>query len=221
MAKAESKRGGVPDLGEACVRAAREIIAKQGLEALSLREVARELGVSHQAPYKHYASRDHLLAAVMHRCFQDMSAYLDARTQTGDAEADLRTLGECYLSYAAAHPLEYRLMFGTPWPEPATHTAMVREAVHALELLKIALRRARGSEGLDAESLDLDAMMIWSSLHGLATVRQADLMQHLALDERVPGKLPNHVLDRLTVALKAPHARHDPAEAGALSNPAA
>ena len=60
-------------LKEACLRAAREAIAEQGVEQLSLREVARRLGVSHQAPYRHFPSRDHLLAEVMRRCFQEPS----------------------------------------------------------------------------------------------------------------------------------------------------
>ena len=67
------------ELKEACVRAAREVIAEHGIEQLSLREVSRRLGVSHQAPYKHYPSRDHLLAEVMRRCFQDFTVALDAR----------------------------------------------------------------------------------------------------------------------------------------------
>lgn len=50
------------ELREACVIAAQEVIAEKGVENLSLRDVARKLGVSHQAPYKHYPSRDHLLA---------------------------------------------------------------------------------------------------------------------------------------------------------------
>ena len=67
------------DLRDACVCAAREAIAKHGIESLSLRDVARRLGVSHQAPYKHYPSRDHLLAEVMRRCFQQFAQHLDAR----------------------------------------------------------------------------------------------------------------------------------------------
>ncbi len=47
-------------LKEACVQAAHAFIVEHGVEQLSMREVARRLGVSHQAPYKHYPSRDHL-----------------------------------------------------------------------------------------------------------------------------------------------------------------
>jgi AcrR family transcriptional regulator len=62
------------DLRDACIVAAQEVIAERGVENLSLRDVARKLGVSHQAPYRHYPSRDHLLAEVMRRCFQRFAA---------------------------------------------------------------------------------------------------------------------------------------------------
>lgn len=50
------------DVREACIAAAHGVIAEQGIEKPSLRDVARRLGGSHQAPYRHCASRDHLLA---------------------------------------------------------------------------------------------------------------------------------------------------------------
>ena len=65
------------DLKEACVQAAREVIAEQGVENLSMRDVARKLGISHQAPYRHFESRDHLLAEIMRRCFADFAHHLD------------------------------------------------------------------------------------------------------------------------------------------------
>ena len=72
------------ELRDACIVAAQEIIAERGLENLSLREVARKLGVSHQAPYKHYPSRDHLLAEVMRRCFQHR--FIPPDSERTDAE---------------------------------------------------------------------------------------------------------------------------------------
>jgi AcrR family transcriptional regulator len=83
---------------EAYLLAAEQVIAEGGLENLSLREVARKLGVSHQAPYKHYRSRDHLLAEVMRRCFQRFAAHLDAREHFDAPEDDLASLGRQYLS---------------------------------------------------------------------------------------------------------------------------
>ncbi len=55
------------EVKEACVQAAREVIAEHGVEGLSMRDVSRRLAISHQAPYRHFPSRDHLLAEIMQR----------------------------------------------------------------------------------------------------------------------------------------------------------
>ena len=78
-------------LREACIAAAREAIARHGIESLSLRDVARRLGVSHQAPYKHYPSRDHLLAEVMRCGFQQFARHLDARLHFDNRSEERRS----------------------------------------------------------------------------------------------------------------------------------
>ncbi len=190
-------------LKQACVQAARQVIAEHGVEGLSLRDVARRLGVSHQAPYKHYASRDHLLAEVIRLCFADFAAALDARPRHDDPHADLGALGQAYLAYAASHPLEYRLMFGTPWPEPAQHPALVRDAVHALDVLRRALRRVHGERAAQRAAVDRDAMFIWSAMHGLASISSTPVMAHLALAPGVERAAPAHVLAMIGRALDA------------------
>jgi AcrR family transcriptional regulator len=192
-----------PDLKEACVRAAREVIAEQGVEQLSLRDVARRLGVSHQAPYKHYASRDHLLAEVMQRCFQSFAAHLDARPRHADPATELGALGRQYLGYAASHPLEYRLMFGTPWPDPAAHAGLVQDAAHAFDVLRSVLRRLHGEGASQRARVDLDALFIWSSMHGLASIGNAQVMDLLALAPGVGERAVPHVMAMLSAALQS------------------
>jgi AcrR family transcriptional regulator len=191
------------DLKEACVRAAHDVIAEHGIERLSLRDVARRLGVSHQAPYKHYPNRDHLLAEVIRRCFERFAADLDARAPHDDPESDLESLGKRYLAYAARHPLEYRLMFGTPWPEPAAHPELVRCAVHAFDVLRAALRRLHGDGAASRAKVDLDAMFIWSSLHGLATIRESNVMDHLTLAAKTKAGASQHVMHMMSLAMTA------------------
>jgi AcrR family transcriptional regulator len=189
------------ELKEACVRAAHEVIAEQGIEQLSLRDVARRLGVSHQAPYKHYPSRDHLLAEVIRRCFESFARYLDGRPAALDPEADLAALGTRYLEYARKHPLEYRLMFGTPWPEPAVHPGLVRDAVHAFDILRHVLRRVHGEGKAQRAAVDLDAMFIWSNMHGLASITQSNVMEHLALAPKVSAMTSTHVMRMMALAM--------------------
>ncbi len=191
------------DLREACVAEAMAIIAAEGVEKLSLREVARRLGVSHQAPYKHFPSRDHILAEIVARAFGDFARHLDAHPQSADADADLGRMGVAYLGYAISHPLEYRLMFGTPLPPGEDHPEMMRQARHAFALLCEGLRRravARGtSPGEDA--IRLDALFIWSCLHGLAAIRSSAAAATLGLPASVMEASPGHVLGRIGDAL--------------------
>ena len=192
------------DLRDACVVAAREVIAHKGIENLSLRDVSRQLGVSHQAPYKHFPSRDHLLAEVMRRCFEQFAAHLDAREHFADPHQDLESLGRAYMNHAQQHPLEYRLMFGTPWPAAAENPDLVRDAAHAFDILRQVLRRLHGSGTGQAERVDLDAMFIWSTMHGLVGVMTGNCIDKLDLQPQVLGRVMQHVMDRVAQGLQAP-----------------
>ena len=196
------------DLKEACIQAAREVIAEQGIEGLSLRDVARKLGVSHQAPYRHYPSRDHLLAAIMQRCFKDFADYIDHTAQTHGSDA-LLGMGEGYMRYAAQHPLEYRLMFGTPWPEPAAHPDLVRHAAHAFDLLRqhLQLKLQQRASATQSDMLallaqaELQALFIWSALHGMASIKQANVMQHLVLSPGVSEMAEPYLMGMIHTAV--------------------
>lgn len=189
------------DLRDACIVAAQDVIAERGIENLSLREVARKLGVSHQAPYKHYPSRDHLLAEVMRRCFQRFAAHLDGRKRYEDPQLDLESLGQQYLAYAGQHPLEYRLMFSTTWPESADQTDLVKDATHAFDVLRGVLRRIHGDSPEVRELVELDALYIWSTVHGVAGVMNGQCVDKLELRTRVLKHAVQHAMDRMSVGL--------------------
>lgn len=157
------------EVKEACVQAAREVIAEHGVEGLSMRDVSRRLAISHQTPYRHFPSRDHLLAEIMQRCFVDFAAFLDQNANAHPDDA-LRGMGDAYMTYAAQKPLEYRLMFGTPWPEPAAHPTLVKHAVHAFDVLRKNLLKKHGDKKGAKKQAEFEAMFIWSALHGLATI---------------------------------------------------
>lgn len=191
------------DLREACIQAAREVIAEQGAESLSMRDVSRKLGVSHQAPYRHYPSRDHLLAEIMRRCFVEFAQYLDGHEVPGIQAAGFAGMGERYIAYAQNKPLEYRLMFGTPWPEAAQHPELIAHAKHAFDLLRQSLRQKYGDEPASHAQADLDALFIWSALHGMASIRQANVMRHLDLLPGVDQALARNTLTRIGQAMSS------------------
>ena len=184
------------------MREAVAIVEEVGVERLSLREVARRLGVSHQAPYKHFPSRDHLLAEIVGRAFDAFARYLDERPRGGDAAADLVAMGQAYVAYARAHPLPYRLMFGTPLPDPNDHPEMMRSARHAFALLRDGIRRLRGDDVDEAAGdAELDALFVWSAVHGVASILESAAIGTLGLSPAARAAVVPHALRRIGTAL--------------------
>lgn len=178
------------------VEIAKAIIAETGLEGLSLREVARRLGVSHGAPYRHFPSRDHLLAEVIRRAYEDFAAVLRQGSASGDPDSALAGMGRAYVLYALDKPLEYRLMFGTTLPDPAIHIEMMQSADQALSLLKDALaKRARPDDRIDEQ-----ALFVWASLHGLVTILSSDVARAMRI-RHSPASAASLVLEHLSRTL--------------------
>jgi AcrR family transcriptional regulator len=190
------------DLREACVKEALAIVAKGGLDALSLRDVARRLGVSHQAPYKHFPSREHILAEVVSRAYASFARHLAKRTRSDDPYRDLGHLGRSYLDYARKHPLHYQLMFGTPLPDPARHPEMMAQARQAFAMLREAIGKLPGRS--PDSDVDQDAMFAWSVVHGLASILQTHAAEQVGFGKATVEKAMGHTLALIGAALGGP-----------------
>ena len=191
------------NLKEACIAEATAIIEESGVENLSLREVARRLGVSHQAPYKHFPSRDHILAEVVSRAYVNFAEFLERRPRSADPDIDLGSMGVAYLDYARQHPLQYRLMFGTPLPLPADHPGMLENAQHAFSLLKDGIRKLHRALGIpDRQSRnDYDALFVTSVLHGLTSLMQSDVVDTFELEDATVENATDEMLKRIGIVL--------------------
>jgi len=197
------KSGGQPrTLREACIDQAMRIIASDGVEALSLRDVARRLGVSHQAPYKHFASRDHIIAEIVVRAFAQLSAHLERRKRHTDPIEELASLGALYVGFARQQPLQYRLMFGTPLPDPDAHPEMMRQARVPFEVLRETIARLPGRG--DAREVERDALFAWATVHGLASILESRAGEQLGLHGRDIAEVTAHTLRRIGAAMRAP-----------------
>ena len=146
------------DLRPALLAAARRMLAESGPEALSLREVARKTGVSHNAPYRHFADREALLAAVAAEGF----AALAERTRAAGAAAApgkrLGAMGAAYVRFALEEPNLFRLMFGGA-VRGREHPDLAAAGARAYAVLT-------GEVGVGKESPR--AVAAWATVHGLA-----------------------------------------------------
>jgi AcrR family transcriptional regulator len=201
---ARAKDSGL-DVREACIAEALSIIETHGVEQLSLREISRRLGVSHQAPYRHFPSRDHILAEIVRRAYDAFAAYLDEQMQNDDPRKDMEQMGRAYFTYAQAHPLQYRLMFGTPLPDPAEHPEMMRSARHAFALLRDCLARLGGEDGAEKSETAqiLDALYVWGTMHGMATILETSAVRTLVLPDGLLDALTAHAMRRMGAAMDA------------------
>ncbi len=101
------------DLRDALIAAALVILKDKPAKNLSLREVARQAGVSHTAPYRHFEDKADLLAAVAEEGFIEFGRCLKAAVVAAKAEPieSLQATGEAYIRYALEHPIHFRVMF--------------------------------------------------------------------------------------------------------------
>ena len=98
---------------------ARQHMAEKGAASLSLRAIAREMGMTGPALYRYFASRDDLVTALILDAYHSLAAALrsarDAAPEDDHAARVLQT-AHAYRNWALAHPADYQLIFGTPIP---------------------------------------------------------------------------------------------------------
>lgn len=162
------------DLRQALLNAARELAAEVGVDAFSLREVARRAGVSHGAPYHHFADKTALVRALALRAFEDMQRdLLAATTQHTDALAQIQALSLAYVQFALRHPAEFRFMFSRELclkPDEPGPDQIKRAGENAYAILKQALQYGQSQGLIQSAPLENLAFTLWCALHGLSTL---------------------------------------------------
>ena len=168
------------ELAPSLREAARAILEEEGLDALSLRSVARRAGVSHAAPYRHYASREALLADVASDGLMQLRRELaQAAAAPGDRAERVVHIGGAYLRFASRHAGLLRLMFGSELPNRADFPGLAEATILIGEDIGVAL--GDPAAGLAA----------WAAMHGLALLileNVIDLGQKQAGLDVVPSR---------------------------------
>ncbi|MFC5771172.1 TetR/AcrR family transcriptional regulator [Thauera sinica] len=185
---------GTGDLRERLVAEAAAILETQGLDAVTLRAVAGAAGVSHMAPYRHFADKDSLLAAVAERGFRALSADMGAAAGgERDTAARLHAFGMAYLAFARRRPALYRLMFGPALackPQSAGLAEAGGEAfAHCADAVAAIVRERGAAPDTDPRAL---AIATWSLVHGLAMLlidRRLDLPEDARAQDELIGQV--------------------------------
>ncbi len=169
--------------------AAVKLIEKDGLAALSMREVARAAGVSHQAPYHYFEDRESILAAIAEEGFTVLAQRLEnAVDNTDDGPTErLAMLARVYVEFACDHPALFRVMFRPDFVDAERFPTMRSCGARAFDMLPVAVQACIDA-GLPPEpSVQSLIVLCWSMAHGLAC---------LLLDGPLAMKLPDAVKER-------------------------
>ena len=150
------------------------MFAERGAEQVSMRQIAAALGVSPMTPYRYFASRDDILAAVRIRGFERFADQLEAAyaATPGDAAAKAAAAGRAYLDFALSNANTYRLMFEQHQQEDGSDSALGRTVARARATLSVYGDGLIGSGMAEAEARALE-LLIWSTLHGAVTLELA------------------------------------------------
>jgi AcrR family transcriptional regulator len=185
------------NLREALLEQAEIALARDGAAALSLRELSREVGVSHGAPRRHFADKQALLDALSESGFTKLGAALhDAIARAGpDFDTRMSALARAYVRFATEHAALLELMFASKHLPGADrlHEASAQAFAPALEL--IAEGQAAGA--VVPGDLDRVAMVAFAGMHGIAALANSGLLGDTALDELV-----DDAVERLALGLR-------------------
>lgn len=158
------------DLRRTVLDASLDLIEEQGLAALSMREVARRAGVSHQAPYHHFGDREGILAAIAMDGFSRLHAGMQkAVAKLTDPVARLNAIGGAYVSFAVRHPAHFKIMFRSELVAIQNHELLHECAEKTFAFVTSIVGEVVTSRLGTQDTLPF-VIAAWSMAHGAATL---------------------------------------------------
>jgi AcrR family transcriptional regulator len=158
------------DLRQALIDAARALLAESGPSGLSLRAAARSAGVSQTAPYRHFASREDMLAAVAEDGFRRLHGRMVASVASERSKRALQRIAIEYVRFALEHPAEYRVMFGREGAElerTEANAALNDASGAVMQLLQGGIEEMQKAGVIRRGSSSIMALAAWGLVHGL------------------------------------------------------
>jgi AcrR family transcriptional regulator len=166
----------VADFRERLCAAAERLFAERGPDAVTMRQLAAELGVSPMTPYRYFKDKDDILAAVRANAFTRFAEALErARDAQAEARAKGHAVGEAYVTFALEHPHAYKLMFDLDQPNVGKYPelAAAGRRAHATMTGYVEDAIAAGVMSGDPEQI---GMMFWAAVHGAVVLELSGMI---------------------------------------------
>jgi AcrR family transcriptional regulator len=194
------------DLKNALIAAGIDILAKEGVHALSLRAVAQRAGVSHAAPYAHYADKQALIAAIStagYRRFYESLRAVGER-YPGDPLRQLIEGTWAYAQFALHDPAHFKITFSSAIEREQAYPAFVEMSQQSFGLVLGIVERCQSAGILRAGPPDLLAVSVWGLVHGVVSLLLEQQISHTIRDRYSPRELLILTLNQITLVELTP-----------------
>lgn len=152
-------------------RVAETLFVRHGVEGVTMRQIAAELGYSSTAAYRYFKNKEEILAAVRALAFNRFCEAIEEATRSSaDARRSASNVGKAYLAFALAHPDAYRMMFDVSQDSLAGHPELSQALARARRSMVAYIEPLVSARILDGDPAVLGHMM-WAATHGLVMLR--------------------------------------------------
>ena len=172
------------DLKNALIKAGVEILAKEGVDGLSLRKVAQHAGVSHSAPYAHFPDKQSLIAAISTEGFNQLYAKLEAAISPylKNPKKQLLEGAKAYVRFAEENTDTFKIMFSGVLEKEKEYPTFVESSSKTFGLVVMVVQACQNTGILPAAPADLLAVTIWGQIHGIVSLALEGQVSHTVLE---------------------------------------
>ena len=192
------------DLKNALIKAGVEILAKDGVNGLSLRKVALKAGVSHSAPYAHFADKQALIAAISTEGFRQLYECVSkvATKHKSNPRKQLIEAAWSYVQFAMDDRDRFKVMFSGILEKEKEYPEFVEESQRNFQLVKTVVEANQATGILRSGSSDLVALSAWGIVHGFVMLLLDGQISHTVLQQASLRELVNFQLEQIMIKSK-------------------
>ena len=166
----------VADFRERLCEAAERLFAEHGPDAVTMRQLSAELGVSPMTPYRYFEDKEDILAAVRTNGFTRFAERLEAaRAGAKDTRSWGEAVGEAYVAFALENPHSYKLMFDLNQPNVEKYPELIAAGQRARATMTDHVKDSIAAGLFEGDPQEI-GLMVWAAVHGIVVLQLAGLL---------------------------------------------